>query len=672
MRTLKLSRHNSIIRWSLATKLTLAYSILILIIYSVLAVSIFVQTFNQQREITSARLRDILNFSLPSVSGTYHSLITSVEDESKGPYRILASKLQSVAATTDIIRRIYTIRQTRDGKFVYVMDANDDPRIHKNVGDLYQPSTNLLVAGLNDLKNLTSATVEETVSKESTGLYLRGFVPIVDELHRVDGALVIEIDASSITASQIQSAQVSILAFVATAPLALILGWWLSQRIIEPINELMAGTKRMAQGQLNQPVQVRSRDELGVLGAAFNEMSAELAQFYATLEKRVQERTVELEQARKEAEIASNAKSVFLSNVSHELRAPLNMVIGYTSAMIDMPRMYKNEVLPEIYRNDISIIRANGEYLLGLLNDILDLSKIESGKLELELGPVNLTEILKGVLATSLGLVKDKPIQIRLQHPENMPLIWGDILRIQQILLNLMSNAIKFTESGRVTLLARLEGDQVRISVSDTGIGIPKDSLEVIFDRYQQVQSNVNIQGTGLGLEICQRLAQLHGTRITVESVLGQGSTFEFTLSIANPEQLEHRREPANLVDGTIVRFFEKKPQDTQVLAITALLITDHTETRTALHQIFESLGHVLIDVTDFIIIDSAFHKQTSTGVISLLQSNAETNEIPIVAIVDTNDGYPSGIMARLHKPLTPDHIQIMLETLPIATNSQG
>ena len=150
---------------------------------------------------------------------------------------------------------------------------------------------------------------------------------------------------------------------------------------------------------------------------------------------------------------------------------------GYTSAMLNMPQMYENMTLPDIYRGDIQQIKDNGHYLIGLINDILDLSKIEAGKLELLRESISLAEIFRGVLATSVGLVKDKAVLIKSDFSDQLPRVWADPTRVRQIVLNLMSNAVKFTDRGSVTLRARLENTVVRISVIDTGIGIREKAL---------------------------------------------------------------------------------------------------------------------------------------------------------------------------------------------------
>ncbi|HEX2620883.1 MAG TPA: ATP-binding protein, partial [Phototrophicaceae bacterium] len=342
-----------------------------------------------------------------------------------------------------------------------------------------------------------------------------------------------------------------------------------------------------------------SRDEIGVLQTGVNSMISRLEELVGSLEQKVKTRTEQLDLARQQAESASNAKSLFLSNMSHELRTPLNMVIGYTSSMLHMPLMYQNQSLPEVFRPDIQLIQDNGQYLLGLINDILDLSKIESGKFDLQFGVVDVIIVLNGVIATSTGLLKDKPVQIRPDFDLDLPRVWADSMRLRQILLNLMSNAIKFTDTGNVTLSAHVQGDQVTFSVMDTGVGISEEAVNVIFDRFQQASQKDAIQGTGLGLDISQRLAQMHGTKINVKSSTGQGSTFSFSLPVATPEQLVGHSDRPAVVKDTTVKLLEPTQWDTVSSKHTILLIEDDADTRVMLHRILEAADYILMDASD-------------------------------------------------------------------------
>jgi len=420
-------------------------------------------------------------------------------------------------------------------------------------------------------------------------------------------------------------------------------------RVVRPIEILSKTASQIQEGDLTLRVNENRQDELGDLAVSFNGMTAQLNESIETLEARVIKRTAELDEARQQAEAASNTKSVFLSNMSHELRTPLNMVIGYTSSMLNMPQMYDGMELPPAFRDDVHLIQENGRYLLGLINDILDLSKIEVGKLEIYLTAVNLNEVFKGVIATSIGLLKDKQIQVRPQYEDDLPYVWADSLRLRQILLNLMSNAIKFTETGTVTLSAKQENDRIKISVIDTGIGIPQDALNVIFDRFEQVQSNVSIQGTGLGLDISQRLANMHDTQITIESQVGKGSVFTFDIPIATPEQIATSQPQEETKTYSSVTIFAKD-ETISLDSISVLLGSSDSTLRAKQRDAFEEANCLVVEAADIehildfatgllpdmIVIDGDSFTDAIDTIITPLKDDSTTTTIPIILLSDT------------------------------------
>jgi len=243
------------------------------------------------------------------------------------------------------------------------------------------------------------------------------------------------------------------------------------------------------------------------------------------------------QQALEEMREADHLKSQFLANMSHELRTPLNSIIGFSRVIlkgIDGP-------VTDMQREDLNAIYSAGQHLLGLISDMLDISRIEAGKLDLTFGDVNLEEIINGVMTTAIGLVKDKPIELVTDIPEDLPVIRADSIRIRQVLLNLISNAAKFTEEGQIAVSARHiskgELDDIMVAVADTGIGIAPDNLEKLFEPFSQVDPSPTRKsgGTGLGLSIARHLVELHGGRIWVESTVDEGSTFAFTLPLEPP-----------------------------------------------------------------------------------------------------------------------------------------
>lgn len=246
-----------------------------------------------------------------------------------------------------------------------------------------------------------------------------------------------------------------------------------------------------------------------------------------------------LQESLNELKELDRLKSQFLANMSHELRNPLNSIIGFSRVImkgIDGP-------VNETQIQDLAAIYNSGQHLLNLINDVLDLSKIEAGKMELSIGEVNIAETIESVMSTASGLVKDKPITLVQKVPHDLPPITADATRVRQVLLNLISNAAKFTEQGEITIEAAHgeshEGVQeITIWVTDTGAGIASNDQKKLFQPFSQVDGSPTRKsgGTGLGLSICKSLIEMHGGRIGIQwSEVGKGSSFYFTLPIAGP-----------------------------------------------------------------------------------------------------------------------------------------
>jgi len=232
-------------------------------------------------------------------------------------------------------------------------------------------------------------------------------------------------------------------------------------------------------------------------------------------------------------------KQEFLANMSHELRTPLNSIIGYSEVLIDGV----DGELPEEAVEDVQAIHSSGRHLLGLINEILDMAKIEAGQMNLAQKPMDVLEMLSEVVRESQILVKEKPVELRLEAQTQAAPVNGDRMRLRQIMLNLLSNAVKFTEQGQIVVRCMAQGETLRVEVEDTGIGIDENSLEVIFERFRQADgsSTRRAGGTGLGLAITRQLVQMHGGEIGVRSQLGVGSTFWFTLPLIPSSETEKR-----------------------------------------------------------------------------------------------------------------------------------
>jgi len=227
-------------------------------------------------------------------------------------------------------------------------------------------------------------------------------------------------------------------------------------------------------------------------------------------------------------EIESRHKSQFLANMSHELRTPLNAILGYTELVLD--RIYGD--IPDRMRGVMERVQVNGRHLLGLINDVLDLAKIEAGQFTLEMAEYSMKRVVRGVLDGLEPLAGEKRITLQAEIPRGLPPGWGDERRIAQVLVNLVGNAIKFTDAGEVSIRASTSDESLLVAVRDTGSGISEADQDRIFDEFQQADSSSSRRkgGTGLGLSIAKRIIEMHGGCIWVESVQGEGSTFSFTL----------------------------------------------------------------------------------------------------------------------------------------------
>jgi signal transduction histidine kinase len=302
---------------------------------------------------------------------------------------------------------------------------------------------------------------------------------------------------------------------------------------------MQAAAARIGEGALEQRIDVRSKDEVGMLAEEFNRMAERLQESYASLEERVDERTrelaltlAELDEKSRQLETVSRHKSEFLANMSHELRTPLNAIIGFSEVLREQMFGELNDRQVE-YVDDVL---DAGRQLLSLINDILDLSKVEAGRMELELSEVSLPETLKNGLTMHEERANQSGVTLGLTVDPAEIVVQADERKLRQVMSNLLANAVRFTSpGGRVDVSAQMTDGVVEVAVADTGSGISPDDQELIFEEFQQARGADGGQppeGTGLGLPLARRFVGLHGGRLWVESAPGGGSTFRFVLPV--------------------------------------------------------------------------------------------------------------------------------------------
>ncbi|MDZ4699341.1 MAG: ATP-binding protein [Rhodothermales bacterium] len=404
---------------------------------------------------------------------------------------------------------------------------------------------------VSDFLTQTHHDAGDYTAKTTRGIEGTRVVSMFVSLGDPEWAVVIEMPFREAYAFIWEKLLLSVISLIGLGIVAYVSAIYLSRRITKPLTELRDVTRSISQGKLDTRIETTARNEIGDLAASFNQMMADLKMTTVSRDSLADEIAIRKEtesqllQAKLEAEHASRAKSEFLANMSHEIRTPMNGVIGMTSILLSTG-------LSSEQRQYAEMIQASADDLLTVINDILDYSKVEAGKLDLETISFDLRNAIEDAADLLAMNAAKKGLELVCVVDRNVPSsVLGDPGRLRQILLNLANNAIKFTHEGEVTIragaLERVENRAtVRFSVQDTGIGIPKDRMDRLFKSFSQVDSSTTrtYGGTGLGLAISRQLVDMMHGQIGVESEEGQGSTFWFTINFECLPDAEPRSHP--------------------------------------------------------------------------------------------------------------------------------
>ena len=457
--------------------------------------------------------------------------------------------------------------------------------------------------------------------EEAREAQLKEARPLANRLERLTNELVNKAEADVVAGIEAsgeayRTSQMIVVAFVLGAiALALILGRTISWSLIGPIREIDARLAEIASGDFTQRVKVGNRDELGALAAHVNQTSEQLGELYRQLEA------------------ASEHKSAFLASMSHELRTPLNAIIGYSEMLHETAQDEgQEEFLP-----DLAKIRDAGRHLLGLINDILDLSKIEAGKMDLYLEEVDLAGLVEEVRSIVEPLAAANANRLETVCPGTLSTLYTDRTKLKQSLLNLLSNAGKFTHEGRIKLEVSPAAGDISFIVSDTGIGMTEEQQSRLFQAFSQADASTTRQygGTGLGLAITKHFCEMLGGRIAVESTPEQGSTFTITL----PDR------------GHAVVAAAMIPEGAEHAAL-VMVVDDDSNARDLLAATVRREGYRVIEATDgeaalalarewhpdIVTLDVLMPRMDGWAVLTALKSDPELAAIPVVIVTVLED----------------------------------
>ncbi len=468
--------------------------------------------------------------------------------------------------------------------------------------------------------------------------------------------------------------------------------------LIRPIKDLAHATFNLAEGRLDAYLAVRTQDEMGQLAQHFNDMALRLKTAQMQKDQAQAQALTNKEEAIENLKQADRLKDEFLANTSHELRTPLNGIIGIGQSLLDGIGGQPTNVQAQ----NLRMIVQSGQRLASLVNDILDAYKMRTKELQLQRRPIDMYAMTNLALSFSQTLVNKKSLELCNEVPNDLPPVYADENRLQQILLNLIGNAIKFTHSGRVTVSAELDAhQQMQIKVMDTGIGIPNDKLDIIFRAFEQADGSTarKYGGTGLGLSVTKQLVELHGGVIQVTSQIDQGSCFSFTLPLSDeqlveqpvpdlpmistdnlsPETIENIKAETNkkyaLLDCNIdekqipcqVLIVDDEPINLQVLVNYLSIYNYELKLASSGQEVLDLLNNGYLP--DIIILDVMMPHMTGFEVTQIIRETWQLHELPILLLTAKNQtqdiitGLEAGANDYLTKPTTKEELLARIRT---------
>lgn len=533
-------------------------------------------------------------------------------------------------------------------------------------------------------------TLEE--ANISSGGHLAKYQPILG----IEGAPVGILMVQTGVETYLHTRDVAILTMSAIAffgfIFALLSGLIFSRRIVSGLEQLTQGTALIANGDYSHELEISSQDEIGQLANSFQVMKKRLRESF----EKIGQQNQEIKNQNVELKRLDKLKDEFLANTSHELRTPLNGIIGIGESMLDGA----GGSLTEAQSQNMQLVVQSGQRLFQMVNDILDHSKMQHRELQVELRPIDIYQVSKSVVALSEALLGPKKLELINNISPETPLIQADADRMSQVFTNLIGNAIKFTESGSITLSSNVKENFLEISVSDTGIGIAREKQERIFESFEQADGSTSrtYGGTGLGLSIAKSFVELHHGSIYLESKDGEGSTFFFTIPLSDDQNRENLK-PIEVERPVLVRQFrgpqtevesflqdDQNPSDTGHKiqnAKTILIVDDEPVNMQVLinhlslknyktflaNDGFEALESIESRAPDLVLLDLMMPKMSGYEVCQKVRKKYSASDLPIIMltakdqIVDLVRGLQYGANDYLTKPFHKEELLARVNT---------